>query len=139
LDSWYVPDGEVQNPLVSPLYADLAGLPPLLVHVGDYESFLDDATRVTQRDEDGGVQGQLKVWPEAFHAFHLFAGMIPEADQALAEAASGIAERLAGSASGPAKPTLRTQNALRSPVTTGRMVGVMYLLTGLHRIAAPAA
>src|SRR5947208_11974796 len=97
--SWYVPDGDAKNPLVSPLYADLAGLPPLLVHVGDYESFLDDATRVAQRDEDGGVQVESKVWPEAFHDFHLFAGMIPEAHQALAEAASWIAERLAGSAS----------------------------------------
>jgi acetyl esterase/lipase len=97
--SWYVPDRDVKNPLVSPLYADLAGLPPLFVHVGGHESFLDDATRVAQRDEDGAVQVELKVWPEAFHAVHLFAGMIPEADQALAEAASWIAERLAGSAS----------------------------------------
>jgi acetyl esterase/lipase len=56
LVSWYVPDGDVKYPLVSPLYANLAGLPPLVVHVGDYESFLDDATRVAQRDEDGGVQ-----------------------------------------------------------------------------------
>jgi hypothetical protein len=42
---------------------------------------------------------ELKVWPEAVHDFRLFAGMIPEADQAVAEAASWIAERLAGSVS----------------------------------------
>jgi hypothetical protein len=41
----------------------------------------------------------VKVCPKAFHVFHLFAGMMPEADQALAEAASCIAERLVGSAS----------------------------------------
>lgn len=93
--SWYVPDGDVKNPLVSPLYADLGGLPPLLVHVGDYEVLLDDATRVAQRADDQGVQVELKVWPEAFHVFHVFARMIPEADQAISEAASWIAERVA--------------------------------------------
>jgi acetyl esterase/lipase len=59
--SGYVPESDVKTPLVSPLYADLAGLPTLLVDVGDYESFLDDATRVTRRDEDGGVQVEFKV------------------------------------------------------------------------------
>ncbi len=93
--AWYVPDGDVKNPLVSPLYADLVGLPPLLVHVGDYEVLLDDATRVAQRAEDKGVHVELRIWPEAFHVFHVFAGMIPEADQAISEAAFWIVQRVA--------------------------------------------
>jgi acetyl esterase/lipase len=70
------------HPLVSPLFADLAGLPPLLIQVGDDEVLLDDSTRLAKRAEAVGVAADLRVWPGAFHVFQAFP-QLPEAAQAL--------------------------------------------------------
>jgi len=94
----YVPDGDLRNPLVSPLYAELDGLPPLLVHVGDAEVLLDDATRFVERSRLAGVPVESEVWPEAFHVFQMLAGMLPEADEAIARAGAWITERLTAGA-----------------------------------------
>lgn len=91
---FYAPEAERRNPLVSPLYADLAGLPPLLVHVGDHEVLLDDALRLVERARAAGVEVESEVWPEAFHVFHMLVGMIPEADEAVAQAAAWMVKRL---------------------------------------------
>ena len=91
---YYVPDGDVRNPLVSPLYANLAGLPPLLVHVGDAEVLLDDAVRFADRARDAGVPVESEVWPEAFHVFQMLAGLLPEADEAVAQAGAWMVKRL---------------------------------------------
>jgi monoterpene epsilon-lactone hydrolase len=92
--SYYVPDGDVRNPLVSPLYADLTGLPPLLVHVGDAEVLLDDAVRFASRAREAGVAVESEVWPEAFHVFQMLAGLLPEADEAIAQAGEWMEKRL---------------------------------------------
>ena len=92
--SYYVPDGDVRNPLVSPLYADLTGLPPLLVHVGDAEVLLDDAVRFADRARAAGVPVESEVWPEAFHVFQMLAVMLPEADEAIAQAGAWMIKRL---------------------------------------------
>ena len=94
ITSYYVPDGDLRNPLVSPLYADLTGLPPLLVHVGDAEVLLDDAIRLADRARGAGVPVELEVWPEAFHVFQMLAGMLPEADEAIAQAGAWMVKRL---------------------------------------------
>jgi monoterpene epsilon-lactone hydrolase len=90
----YVPDGDVRNPLVSPLYADLTGLSPLLVHVGDAEVLLDDAVRFADRARLAGVPVESEVWPEAFHVFQMLAGLVPEADEAIAQAGEWMVKRL---------------------------------------------
>lgn len=94
ITSYYVPDGDVLNPLVSPLYADLSGLPPLLLHVGDAEVLLDDAVRLADRARVAGVSVELEVWPEAFHVFQMLAGLLPEADEAVAQAGEWMVKRL---------------------------------------------
>jgi epsilon-lactone hydrolase len=94
ITSYYVPDGEVRNPLVSPLYADVSGLPPLLVHVGDAEVLLDDAVRFADRARVAGVSVELEIWPEAFHVFQMLAGLMPEADEAIAQAGEWMVKRL---------------------------------------------
>lgn len=71
-------------PGVSPLFGDLAGLPPLLIQVGDAEVLLDDATRLHARALTAGVASVLHVFDEAFHVFQAIP-MLPEAAAALAE------------------------------------------------------
>jgi monoterpene epsilon-lactone hydrolase len=68
----YVGEEALTAPLVSPLYADLSGLPPLLVQVGTDEILLDDSLRMAQRAEAAGVEVDLQVWEGMFHVFHMF-------------------------------------------------------------------
>lgn len=68
--------------LVSPLYGDLRGLPPMLVHVGSDEILLDDATRLAARAASAGAEVSLKVWEGLWHSFHLFFPFAPEARRA---------------------------------------------------------
>ena len=81
--SLYLNGKDPRTPLAAPLYADLKGLPPLLIHVGEAETLLDDATRLTERAKAAGVKVNLEVWPEMVHVWHLFASVLPEGQQAL--------------------------------------------------------
>lgn len=80
----YIGQGNPKEPLASPLFADLQGLPPLLIHVGSSEILLSDSTRLARRAEEAGVNVTLKVWDGLFHVFHT-AGFLPESRRALAE------------------------------------------------------
>lgn len=80
----YVGGGDAENPLASPVYADYAGLPPLLLQVGDAEVLLDDTRRVTERARAAGVDVTEEVWDEMFHVWHAFAPMLPEGREAVA-------------------------------------------------------
>lgn len=82
------PGGDRRHPLASPLHADLSGLPPLLIHVGDAEVLLDDSVRLAERTKAAGVDTTLEVWPEMVHVWHLSAGFVPEADEAVARIAA---------------------------------------------------
>lgn len=73
-----------QAPLASPLYADLQGLPPLLVQVGGIETLVDDARALTTRAKAAGVQVDLEVWDDMPHVWHHFAPILPEGKQAIA-------------------------------------------------------
>lgn len=94
----YLPEGDLTDPRVSPLYADPAGLPPLLVHVGDLEILLDDSRRLADRARAAGVPVDLEVWPDAFHVFQMLVGVVPEADEAVGRAGAWMAARLAAGA-----------------------------------------
>lgn len=74
-----------QDSGVSPIFADLAGLPPMLAHVGGDEILLDDARLVVERAEAAGGEATLRVFDELWHVFQASAGMIPEADESLRE------------------------------------------------------
>lgn len=84
-------DGNPRDPLASPLYADLAGLPPLLVQVGDRETVRDDATGLAARAKAAGVEVELQIWDDMIHVFQMF----PEIPQAR-EAIAGLANFLRG-------------------------------------------
>ncbi len=79
----YLAGKSARDPLASPLYADLRGLPPLLMQVGDAEILLDDTLRVTRRAKEFGVDVATDVWPEMFHVFQVFAETLPEGRAAI--------------------------------------------------------
>lgn len=85
---YYLGDADPKNPLASPLYADLAGLPPLVIHAGADEVLRDDSTRLAERARAAGVAVELKIWPVVPHAWQLAPGLIPEARQSLLESAT---------------------------------------------------
>jgi len=91
----YVGDGDRKAPLASPLFADLSGLPPLLVHVGTAETLLDDSRRFQAAAEKAGVDSTLEEWDEMIHVWHTFAGMLPEAQQAIDRIGAFVKEQLA--------------------------------------------
>jgi len=107
-DPWIQPDlillgaetylgegGDPRDPLANPLHADLTGLPPLLVQVGDSEVLLDDSTRLAERAKAAGVDVTLEVWDEMVHVFQAFAFMLPEGQQAIDRIGEFVRERTA--------------------------------------------
>ena len=79
----YLGQQDPRTPLAAPLYADLRGLPPLLIQVGSAETLLDDSTRVTERAKAVGVKVDLEVWDQMIHVWQLFAPILPEGQQAI--------------------------------------------------------
>ena len=79
----YLGGADPREPLASPLYADLRGLPPLLLLVGDAEVLLDDTRRFTARAREAGVDVTESVWPEMFHVWHHQWAQVPEAREAI--------------------------------------------------------
>lgn len=72
-----------RTPLAAPLYADLSGLPPLLIQVGTSETLLDDSIRLAERARKAGVQVQLEPWEKMIHVWQMFAPMLEEGQQAI--------------------------------------------------------
>jgi epsilon-lactone hydrolase len=79
----YLGGADPRTPLAAPLYADLTGLPPLLIQVGTAEILLDDSTRLAARAQAAGVQVTLQVCQDMIHVWQLFAAMLPEGQQAI--------------------------------------------------------
>lgn len=90
----YLNGALAQSALASPVYGDLAGLPPLLIQVGSAEVLLDDAVQLTARAAEADVAVQLEVWPEMPHVWHAFAHQLSEGRDAIAAAGAFLAARL---------------------------------------------
>jgi acetyl esterase/lipase len=93
-DSYLGPHGDPKNPLASPLYSDLTGLPPLLIMVGTAEVLLDDSTRLAEKAKDAGVEVELQVAEGMFHVWSFFASVIPEGQQGVEAMGAFIRKRL---------------------------------------------
>lgn len=93
----YLSGADPTAPKASALYGDLAGLPPVRVHVGDDEVLLDDALRYVARAVDAGVDARVDVWQGMPHGFTSGVGKLAAANQALAAIGTFLAERLDGS------------------------------------------
>ena len=88
-------DGRPANePLASPIHADLGGLPPLLIQVGSAEILLDDAVRLARQAGAAGVKVRLEVWPDMPHVWHAFGFMLEEGAEATARAAGFLRAHL---------------------------------------------
>jgi acetyl esterase/lipase len=94
-DPWFEPENvpvvvghycskeDPRNPLLSPVFANVAGLPPTLIQVGDDEILLSDSTRFADKLREAGIEVELEVFPELWHVFQLFIGAMPESRAAV--------------------------------------------------------
>jgi acetyl esterase/lipase len=87
----YTNPGEENHPLVSPVFGDYTGIPPLLLQVGEYEVIRDDSLRLAERARAHGVQVQLEVWQGQVHVFQIRG--LPESYEAVAHITSFIHSR----------------------------------------------
>ena len=92
----YLGGADPRAPLAAPLYADLRGLPPLLIQVGDAETLLDDSTRLAGVAREAGVEVQMDVWDDMIHVWHVFAPILPEGRKAISEAGEFIKKHTGG-------------------------------------------
>ena len=83
--SAYTDESILKNPLVSPLYADFHGFPPMFIQTDSSEILFDDAKRLADKAKADGVDVTLKVWNGLWHAWHAMGGLIPESKKAFEE------------------------------------------------------
>ncbi|WP_116139284.1 alpha/beta hydrolase [Trinickia diaoshuihuensis] len=99
---FYIGDADPTHPYLSPLYADLSGLPPLMIQASSTEVLLDDTRRVAERARAAGVSVHCEIWPNMPHVWQLWTPFVPEAKQALERATQFVRtharERLPGPA-----------------------------------------
>jgi len=81
---YYCPDeSKWRDPLVSPVFANVSGLPPMLIQVGDDEILLDDSRRLAEKLEAAGIDVEIEIWPGMWHVFQMFIGKMPESRKAV--------------------------------------------------------
>jgi epsilon-lactone hydrolase len=89
----YLAGKDAKTPLASPLFADLSGLPPLLIQVGDDEVLLDDAVQLAERARKSGVDATLEVADKMVHVWHWFFPMLDEGQAAIDRIGEFVAAR----------------------------------------------
>jgi len=110
----YLGGKDARTPLASPLFANLRGLPPLLVQVGSDELLLDDSTRFASRARDAGVDVTLEVWEDMFHVWHAFGDMLPEAVRASERIGAWLRPHLSGPADADALAAIEEIKQLKA-------------------------
>ena len=90
----YLGDADPKSPLASPVYADLTGLPPLIIQVGTSETLYDDATWLRDHAKEAGVDVTFESWDDMVHVWHRFATKLPEAQQAVDRLGEFVREKL---------------------------------------------
>ena len=79
----YLADADPRSPLTAPMYADLGGLPPLLIQVGASETLFDDAVRLEAKARAAGVETTFEEWEDMIHVWHIFAPILDEGQEAI--------------------------------------------------------
>ena len=93
----YVADADPADPLISPIFGDLRGLPPLLIQAGSHEVLLSDALRLAARAAVDDVPIRLEITPGVPHVFQTFAVLLDEAGVALDHASNFLTAQFARS------------------------------------------
>jgi acetyl esterase/lipase len=83
-----------KSPEASPVYADVRGMPPMLIQIGESEVMLSGAVQMVTHLGENRVRATLEIWPEMFHVWHLFAAVLPEAEDAIQSAATFLKQNL---------------------------------------------
>ena len=91
---YYCDESELRLPLVSPVYADPAGLCPVYIQVGDHEILLSDSERLAANIEAAGGDVELEVWPDMWHVFQAFVLVMPESRAAVEILGRTVRQRL---------------------------------------------
>jgi len=91
----FAPSSEHSNPLVSPVHADMHGLPALLIQVGAAETLLDDNLRVAGAARFAGVDVKPEVWPDMIHAWHVLAPMLEQGRRGIDRIGQFVKQRTA--------------------------------------------
>lgn len=94
----YAAGNALHSPMVSPVYADLTNLPPMLIQVGSNEALLSDSTRLAERAAGAGVEVTLHAIPHLVHGFPVHFPRLASVRRALAEAGAWIGERFGATA-----------------------------------------
>lgn len=94
LANLYLDGVDARGSLVSPIHADLAGLPPMLIQVGSAETLLDDSIRLAAAAGAADVSVRLAIWPHMIHAWHLFYQEVADGRRSLTEAGAFIRAHL---------------------------------------------
>jgi epsilon-lactone hydrolase len=89
----YLNGASARLPEASPVFGDLSGLPPLLLHVSTTELLYDEVVRLHEKAKKSGVNSTLRAYPGLPHDWHIFLGWMPEAGMALKEVAAFVAVR----------------------------------------------
>jgi monoterpene epsilon-lactone hydrolase len=84
--------------LISPIFADLSGLPPLIIQAGTHEVLLDDAVRLARQAATADVEVTLDITPRVPHVFQAYYAILDEAAAALDRAGQFLSAHLAGAA-----------------------------------------
>jgi epsilon-lactone hydrolase len=93
-DAYLPPDMDKRDPRVSPLFANLGGLPPTLIQVGACETLLEDSTRLARAAGAANIAVTLQVWPDMIHAFPMWNAHLEPGRRALAEAGEFVRRQL---------------------------------------------
>ncbi|GAA5012933.1 alpha/beta hydrolase [Acinetobacter puyangensis] len=83
IEYYITDDNSIDEPYISPLFANLSGLPEILIQVGSKEILLDDAKRLKEYVEQAGGKATLSIYPGMWHNFHMFNHWVEQAKQAL--------------------------------------------------------
>jgi monoterpene epsilon-lactone hydrolase len=92
----YLGGADPRSPLAAPIYADLKGLPPLLIQVGAAETLLDDAIRLAQVAGAADVRVDLQIWPEMVHVWHIFHPELKAGRKAIEQGGAYVRGMMAG-------------------------------------------
>ena len=124
MNALYLDDTLHDNPLVSPVFGDFTGLPPVLAHVGSTEVLLDDTRRVGARARAQGVKFKVEVWDQVPHVWHMV-GFLPETKAATLRIGAFMRECTRAASAAKHKPHRGSIKRSRRPAAIAQAAGAV--------------